>query len=67
MGRVGRPLRFGEALYALFVLGVAGGAFAWALLAWLTDEELRATLLACCGALLAVWSAVRLSTASRQP
>ena len=59
-------MRFWEALYGLFVLAVAGAAIAGALLAWLTDHELRATLLACCGVVLAVWSAARLGAASPQ-
>jgi len=51
---------------AFFVLGIAGGVIAWALLSWLIDQEMRAGLLTGCGAVLAVWSIFRLSPTSSQ-
>ena len=60
-----RRLHVWEALFGLFALGVAGAAIAWALVAWLTDQEMHATLLTGCGAVLVVWSAVRLNGSER--
>jgi len=64
--RVERRLGFWEAMSAFFVLGIAGGVIAWALLSWLIDQEMRAGLLTGCGAVLAVWSIFRLSPTSSQ-
>lgn len=61
-----RRLHLGEALLGLVGLGIASGAIAWALIAWLTDQELHAALLTGCGAVLVAWSAVRLDGAERE-